>query len=48
MTDKEPSELQREIQQFHNDIQEIERGLMNSIFADPDFDPEMWLREKNL
>ena len=39
---------QEEISAIQNDIAEIERRLNKSIFADPEFDPEEWLQEREL
>jgi hypothetical protein len=44
----EPTELQRFIQQHKDGIAEIENRLMNTIFAEPDFDPEAFMMRGDL
>lgn len=44
----EPTPFQEEIKQFQDEIAEVEKRLMATRFAEPDFDPEAWLKERGL
>jgi len=44
----EPTAFQLEIMQFQDEIAEIENRLMNTVFAESNFDPEAWLQERGL
>lgn len=44
----EPTDLQNFIKQHEEEIVAVEQRLNKTSFAEPDFDPEAWLKERGL